>query len=33
MTRVDSSVAGSPLVGAAGTVTSTNPAHLSDVVA
>jgi aldehyde dehydrogenase (NAD+) len=33
MTRVDSSVAGSPLVGAAGTVTSTNPARLSDVVA
>jgi acyl-CoA reductase-like NAD-dependent aldehyde dehydrogenase len=31
--RVDSSVAGSPLVGAAGTVTSTNPARLSDVVA
>ena len=33
MTRVDSSVAGSPLVGAAGTASSTNPAHLSDVVA
>jgi aldehyde dehydrogenase (NAD+) len=33
MTRVDSSVNGAPLVGAAGTVTSTNPAHLSDVVA
>ena len=33
MTRVDSSVAGSPLVGTAGTFVSTNPAHLSDVVA
>ena len=33
MTRVDSSVNGTPLVGAAGTVTSTNPARLSDVVA
>ncbi len=33
MTRVDSSVAGSPLVGSAGTLTSTNPARLSDVVA
>ncbi len=33
MTRVDSSVAGSPLVGAAGTIPSTNPARLSDVVA
>ncbi len=33
MTRIDSSVNGSPLVGAAGTVTSTNPARLSDVVA
>ena len=33
MTRVDSSVAGSPLVGTAGTFFSTNPAHLSDVVA
>jgi len=33
MIRVDSSVAGSPLVGTAGTVTSTNPARLSDVVA
>ena len=33
MTRVDSSVAGAPLVGAAGTVASTNPARLSDVVA
>ena len=33
MTRVDSSVAGSPLVGAAGTFVSTNPARLSDVVA
>ena len=33
MTRVDSSVAGSPLVGTAGTSVSTNPARLSDVVA
>jgi aldehyde dehydrogenase (NAD+) len=33
MTHIDSSVAGAPLVGAAGTVTSTNPARLSDVVA
>ena len=33
MTRVDSSVGGSPLVGAAGTAVSTNPARLSDVVA
>jgi acyl-CoA reductase-like NAD-dependent aldehyde dehydrogenase len=31
--RIDSSVAGSPLVGTAGTLTSTNPARLSDVVA
>ncbi|CAA9302804.1 MAG: Aldehyde dehydrogenase B [uncultured Frankineae bacterium] len=33
MTRIDSSVAGRPVVGAAGTFASTNPAHLSDVVA
>ena len=33
MTRIDSSVAGRTVVGAAGTFASTNPAHLSDVVA
>ena len=33
MTRIDSSLAGRPVVGAAGTFASTNPAHLSDVVA
>ena len=33
MTRVDSAVNGRPLVGAAGTTTSTNPAQLTDVVA
>ncbi len=33
MTRVDSFVNGRPLVGAAGTITSTNPAQLTDVVA
>jgi aldehyde dehydrogenase (NAD+) len=33
MTRIDSVIAGSPVVGAAGSTTSTNPARLDDVVA
>src|SRR4028119_2515956 len=32
MTRIDSVIAGAPVVGAAGSTTSTNPARLDDVV-